>query len=260
MTSTPNTSNPRRKSTTRSNHTKRIKRPTYLPYAEAREFVRSQLLTSRQRYDDWHKANKPKVVPAYPNRVYKEWVSWNDYLGNDNKFVTGSETRQRYQAMRPYEQAALWVHGLKLEQQEDWLQYCRDNPIPDDIPTRPDLVYKEWKGWKHWLGKYQADTIALQQQVIQTRMLIIAHERGFPSNVLIFRTDIGDVATARKVLAGNRFDVVKSYWFTEDNASMVDKIINYHTSAYLGDENHRISRNTNDLLWVLDGQLDSVAY
>ena len=45
-------------------------------------------------------------------------------------------------------------HGLReLQARELWLEFCKSENKPADIPERPDLAYpKEWKGWAHWLG------------------------------------------------------------------------------------------------------------
>jgi hypothetical protein len=230
-----------------------------LPYEEAKQFVQSQLITSRAKYEEWHSVNNPKVVPKYPNRTYeKDWTSWNDFLGTDNKFRSGQDALSRYRSLRSHDQAALWVHSLGLNTQDEWLSYCKDNPIPEDIPLRPDLTYKDWKGWKFWLGKAQADTIELAQKVSQTRMLYVVHEREYPSNVVTLGTDMPDVQALKAAWERTQFDVLKLYWFSDENLKRLTDTINAMTTPYLGDDRHRIVPNVNELLWQLDNFLDTI--
>ncbi len=40
-----------------------------------------------------------------------------------------------------------------MKSKEEWLNYCLSGKKPDDVPTKPDRVYKsEWKWWADWLG------------------------------------------------------------------------------------------------------------
>ena len=45
---------------------------------------------------------------------------------------------------------------LKREEEckQAWCAFIATHEIPDEIPTRPDLVYANegWKGWQDWLG------------------------------------------------------------------------------------------------------------
>lgn len=56
-------------------------------YEEAAEIVQGLRIQSRSEYVKWHREFDPDRLPRYPHRTYiKEWTSWNDFLGNDNKF------------------------------------------------------------------------------------------------------------------------------------------------------------------------------
>jgi len=125
----------------------RPKNENYLSFEEAREFVRSELLPSRGKFFEWWDRNKPKAIPRFPYRVYQEWISWNDFLGTNNKFNEKSGTK-----WRSLEEATLWVHSLKLGSYNEWMDYCRNTELPEDIPARPELIYDGWRSWNHWLG------------------------------------------------------------------------------------------------------------
>jgi hypothetical protein len=55
----------------------------FLPFLEAREYVRSLGLKTWDEYRRWCKSGKkPADIPTSPNSSYeKEWTSWGDWLG-----------------------------------------------------------------------------------------------------------------------------------------------------------------------------------
>ena len=46
---------------------------------------------------------------------------------------------------RSYKDAREFVRSLGLKNQQDWYEYCKSGNKPDDIPSSPWIVYKEWK-------------------------------------------------------------------------------------------------------------------
>jgi hypothetical protein len=131
-----------------------------LQFEPARQFVRRLGLRSQ---NDWNryckgelveKEPRPNDIPLKPYRAYrnKGWISWGDWLGTGTIW-TGSRR------FRPFKQARLFVHGLRLRSSDEWRRYCRGelpdrDPKPEDIPTNPHRSYKTdgWKGIKDWLG------------------------------------------------------------------------------------------------------------
>jgi len=55
---------------------------------------------------------------------------------------------------RSFKEARKFVHKLKLKNATDWSNYCKSGKRPQDIPTRPDKIYKNkgWVNWKDWVG------------------------------------------------------------------------------------------------------------
>ncbi|MGH7953902.1 MAG: hypothetical protein ACREFE_18545 [Limisphaerales bacterium] len=138
----------------------------FLPFNEAREYVRSINLKSIAEWEAYS-ANrlpgKPKrpvnQIPARPDVEYAdEWIDWPDFMGYENK-----NERDWW----PFEQARAWVHKLELWRhrpqgggQLSWKEYCAGR-IPNlplrpekNIPTAPDRVYAKsgWKGFQDWVG------------------------------------------------------------------------------------------------------------
>ena len=59
--------------------------------------------------------------------------------------------RKKY---RPFKEARRFARSLKLKKQSDWREYTKSGKKPADIPSDPNVVYKN-KGWKNlgdWLG------------------------------------------------------------------------------------------------------------
>ena len=65
---------------------------------------------------------------------------------------------------RSFESARKYVQLEKIPTQKKWKEYCASNKKPEDIPSNPNLVYKNkgWKGYPDWLG---TGTIAHRDRV-----------------------------------------------------------------------------------------------
>jgi hypothetical protein len=107
----------------------------YRSFTEARAFVRSLNLKGQVEWNDYCKSgNKPDDIPAGPDGTYKNkgWKGMGDWLGNEKVF-------------RPYKEARVFVRKLGLKTAREWREYCASGNKPDDIPSTPWDVYKEWK-------------------------------------------------------------------------------------------------------------------
>jgi len=151
----------------------------WLTFDEAREFVRDESLGSVKQYKEWWDWNRPRQIPKYPYNVWKrEWLGWNDFLGNNNVF---DATKRSY---RPYLEGVAYAHGLHLKSQRHWFEHCKDVGIPTDVPAHPELIYDTWVSWNHWLGNKAAARIEEQKKAIaDAGYLYIVHLKGRPSNV-----------------------------------------------------------------------------
>ena len=115
----------------------------YLSYEDAKKYLEKLNLTSSKEFHEICKELKiPKNIPRSPGVVYKkDWSKnggWGGFLG------TGTIASQLKQ-FRPYKEAKQFVQKLGLKNYSDWETYCKSGNKPDDIPTAPWTVYKEWK-------------------------------------------------------------------------------------------------------------------
>ncbi len=115
----------------------------FLPFNEAREFVRKLKIKNSDGWEDYCKSgNKPQNIPSNPGHSYKKkYLGIKDWLGTGQRII-----------YRDFEDAKQFVHSLSLKDGKEWKQYCKSGNKPDDIPSNPLSVYKEWKGSGDWLG------------------------------------------------------------------------------------------------------------
>ena len=129
-------------------------------FESAREFVRKLELKNLKEWQDYSKSGKrPNNIPGDPRSVYKKqgtWISWGDFLGNEN-------ISERFKIYRPFAEAREFVRSLGLKHVGKWRAYCKSGEKPDYIPATPERTYKK-KGWVNhtdWLG---TGTVATQQR------------------------------------------------------------------------------------------------
>ena len=109
-------------------------------FADARKFVQTLGLKGQKEWDQYcASGEKPNDIPSNPNQNYKnkEWKSMGDWLG------TGTVAFKDKQ-YRSFADARKFVQTLGLKGHGDWKKYCVSGNKPDDIPSHPWLVYKEW--------------------------------------------------------------------------------------------------------------------
>lgn len=121
--------------------------PKFLPFVQAREFVRSIGLSSTNDWWNWVASGaRPRNVPAHPKRVYtNEWVSWVDWIRSDGR-------KQQYHHL-PFKRARELARSIGFKNKNRWIIWANSSARPSNIPTRPDRTYgNEWAGWHDWLG------------------------------------------------------------------------------------------------------------
>jgi hypothetical protein len=151
-------------------------------FHEARELVRSEGIKSIGQYKRWWMLNTPARIPKRPDRAYKkEWQGWGDFLGHHNEYPF---IKKSY---RSFDEAKKYAHSLGLVTKADWVAFAKTDEKPEDIPSRPDLIYRdEWFTWKDWLG---ADIASVKRNIDKAdAIFFIIQNPGRPHNV--FQTGI----------------------------------------------------------------------
>jgi predicted helicase len=111
----------------------------FLNYQEAKKYAQSFKLKNR---DEWLRLTKskdfPKNIPKNPDRFYKEFPNWIDFLhGQKGKWLN-------------YKEAKKIVISLKLKSKEDW--FANRHKLPSKIPKNPQQTYSNFEGWGKFLG------------------------------------------------------------------------------------------------------------
>lgn len=232
----------------------RPKNKNYLPWEECRKLVRDEMLPSRGKYQEWWDRNQPKVIPRFPYRVYvKEWISWNDFLGTDNKFNVRIGTK-----WRPLLDAVKHVHTLKLGSFAEWMELCKENKIPDDIPKRPDLTYNDWVSWGHFLGNKPLEAIVAIKEVQKTQVYYITHEIGAPENVLTFGVEPLGISGMKDRYSRGNIHIVKMFWYNAEKNAVIKQVIEALSTPYMGQSNQRIVPNIYQIIEVIQFHLDTI--
>jgi hypothetical protein len=230
----------------------RPKNQNYVSWEEAREMLRAEMIPSRGKFFEWWDRNKPKSIPRFPYRVYvDEWTNWNDFLGTNNKF-----NEKMGMKWRPYDEAVLWVHSQKISSFPAWMEFCRTGNLPADIPARPELAYKKWISWNHWLGNRPVEAIQAKQQAQRVAVYYIIHEQGVPSNVITYGVEPMGLSALRERWNRERYDIVRLFWHDPEKQEMVDRIISHFSTPYLGMERQRITPNVWDIVYHVQNLLD----
>ena len=121
----------------------------YRSFEEARGYVWTLDLKSQKEWWEWSKSKeKPQDIPSHPELLYKDegWLSWPDFLGYKKGHVAKTRTMPKRLS---FTDALGYVWNLGLKSHEDWLEFVKSKEKPQDIPSHPELLYKD-KGWKSW--------------------------------------------------------------------------------------------------------------
>ena len=66
------------------------------------------------------------------------WLSWPDWLGYGEGQAPQDRTLKN---CLEFEEARAFVREVGLESYEQWVEWCRDAPRPDNIPSHPSIKY-----------------------------------------------------------------------------------------------------------------------
>ena len=130
-----------------------MKKSDYLPFEEARKFVRSLGLCNSSEWREYcYSGKRPNNISVSPERIYKgKFISISDFIGEkigfDGTYLS-------------FEKARKFVRALSLRSQSEWRDYCKSGKKPHNIPNSPRYVYKDkWVSSGDFLG---TGTIASQ--------------------------------------------------------------------------------------------------
>lgn len=184
----------------------RRKKKTYITLDQAATVVQLEEIKSRSQYWKWWDMYQPDELPKFPNKVYKDWISWNDFLNTNNKFKNANPHE-----FRTFEEALVYARSSPIATQQQWFDY---NGHPDDVPARPDIVYKGkgFKGWGHFLGKKNKAAHLIERKRVEAdlNVLLFAWPVHNPPNIIHISVHPG-VAAAKDFMTGREMKLVKMF-------------------------------------------------
>jgi hypothetical protein len=177
--------------------------------------------------------------------VYKEWTTWNDFLGTENKFG-------ELKTYRPYEEAIAFVHKQQLKTYEDWKQFCHDGKRPPDIPSRPDMYYSKWISWNHWLGNKPIELLEAKKLTEENYIFYIIREKNSPAeNIFTFGIEETGYFGVLDRQKQEMFEIIKLFWYEKEKDEQIRTLIERFSTPYYGEEKKRIVPNIFDIIWYL---------
>ena len=117
----------------------------YYTYEEAKRKIKKFKFLSHNDYSKKRKSGSlNEFFPSNPNVVYKrdrKWVSWDEFLSKDSK------RRIEYISFKKLKEL------LKKYNINKRIKYnsLRDKFKNKNLPSEPNKIYKEWKGWDNFL-------------------------------------------------------------------------------------------------------------
>jgi hypothetical protein len=232
------------------------------PFSTARQAALELQLQSRNAYIAWHKKHNPPYLPRYPNRVYKEFVSWNDWLGTQNQFQPN-----KGKVWRPYWEAVKWAQKFAAENDintmQEWIDHLKKDHvvIPDDIPRRPDVQYKQFvgNGWPVWLGKDVRARVKAAK--VNTHIFAICSywNLSVPRNYYSFvHAPTGVAEMRQKIESVKDLVVYRAYYWEPEIADQANVLFQRYAKD-MGDGKMFVP-NLNSLLFELDMLLEWVDF
>ncbi len=108
-------------------------------------------VTSARKFDAYKRAKKPlpRKFPRIPDEYFIRkgtWKGWGDFLGYPE--------HKKSKHYLNYRDASRVVREAGIKNSKEYLKW---GERPVHLPSRPEYFYKEWNGWKDFLGAgYQA--------------------------------------------------------------------------------------------------------
>lgn len=171
-------------------------------FRDARMLVRQEQLGSVQQFHKWWALNTPGKIPKRPDRAYKnEWQGWPDFLGVYNEYPC---IKRKF---RSFNESRAFAQQQGFNTKSEWLEFAKSGEKPKDVPSRPDIVYREeWFTWKDFLG---ADVASVKRNIDTAKAIFfIISRHGRPSNVYQFGITLEGLQTILDAQRNQGFKII----------------------------------------------------
>lgn len=226
---------------------KKLQNTRWVSYKIASLMAREANIKSRKQYWKWWDKTKPIGLSKFPDRVYKEWEGWLEFLGTENWFEIKADTFQYWS----YTEAMKWAHKQKWSIREDFFIARRQKKTPEEMPQRPDIYYKN-KGWISW-PVFIGTTAQARIEAIKmnTSILAICIPPDTPGGYIV--PVIKDTAAALKeYITHSGLKPIKLYVWEPDKKAILQNLLLQSGSLKDTTENLWLVQNTNQIIADLD--------
>jgi len=120
----------------------------FLPFEEARNFVRGIGLENVKQWHDYAKSVRPSNIPSNPDQTYEKdgWVNWGDWIGK-------KLNSKRIDHYLPFDKARDFARSLNLRSRQEWNDFVLAGNLPRNIPLNPSRYYRDqWVDYADWFG------------------------------------------------------------------------------------------------------------
>ncbi len=113
----------------------------FLPFEEAREYVRGLNLKNQGEYSKWSNSkDRLYSIPGNPRKIYdgKGWMGYGDWLG--------TKIGRKYGEYKTMEEVVEYIKSIGVKSNKEWrvIKKSEGFSLPVDIPAEPDHVFEEF--------------------------------------------------------------------------------------------------------------------
>lgn len=120
-----------------------------LPMEQAAAMIVSMGITTFSQFKKMvSDGERPDVIPANPHGFYENYPGWDAFI---ELGVKASKKLKPYSPIS-YDDLKLHVRRKGLTTRMAFNNAVKENQLPPGTPTRPDLYYPEFEGWKEFLA------------------------------------------------------------------------------------------------------------
>ena len=117
---------------------------------ESKKYIQKFSIKSSRDYQKFIASGEANFrLPGSPHRKYKNkgWSGWKEFLG----YKTEREAYSNRNYIS-YNEAKKLIVENGISSIKEWNKFRKQNTNVS-IPSHPQRIYKEWKGWNDFLGK-----------------------------------------------------------------------------------------------------------
>lgn len=107
-------------------------------YEECQDYLFSNGIDSKEKFEKWRKVNKNTGVPSRPDQTYKnQWESWGTFFKTDR-----IPDQMKHKMFYDYEKAKEYLKQFNFKSESEFYKWTKSKERPYFIPASPKKTYK----------------------------------------------------------------------------------------------------------------------